>query len=517
MSKAPLHNLSPREAFEDSTLLRVLMDVLPDCIYVKDVQGRYVFSNVAHTQRLGVAGPEEIVGKSDLDFYSKELAERYRAEEHEIVVRSGQSLIDREESSVDEEGNRRWSATTKVPLRNGDGEIVWLLGISRDVTRQKETEDALCKSEERFRSLSASSPLGIFLTDAEGRCVYTNPILQEICSFSHEEALGEGYAWFIHPEDRERAVADWTRQAMAGREWHQEYRFLRPDRGVRWVSVRTAPISRDHEIIGHVGTVEDITERKRAEEKLRESEKRFRSLIQNASDVITILDKGGNICYESPAVERVLGYRPEERVGENTFDYFHPDDRKLAEDNFAAALGTPGQSARPVELWLRHKNGSWRCVETIRTNLLDDPAVKGLVANYRDITQRKRAEERLKESEERHRAVVEQSVEGIYLFDPDDGRILESNEAFQELLGYAADELPEMTIYDFIAHEREDIDRNVRRDHTERRRDKGERKYRRKDGSLLSVEASAAVVPYGDEEAVCCVVHTTLPSARRPR
>ncbi len=160
-----------------------------------------------------------------------------------------------------------------------------------------------------------------------------------------------------------------------------------------------------------------------------------------------------------------------------------------------------------MELRLRHRDGSWRCVETIRTNLLDDPDVKGLLANYRDITERKRAEERLKESEERHRAVVEQSVEGIYLFDPDDGRVLESNQAFQELLGYAADELPEMAIYDFIAHERENIDRNVRRDHAERRRDKGERKYRRKDGSLLSVEASATVVPYGDEEAVCCVVH----------
>ncbi len=133
---------------------------------------------------------------------------------------------------------------------------------------------------------------------------------------------------------------------------------MRPDNDVRWVSVRTAPISRDHETLGHVGTVEDITDRKRTEERIRESEKRFRSLIQNASDVITILDKDGDICYESPAVERVLGFSPEERVGESTFDYFHPDDRKTAEDNFAAALGTPGQSASLMELRLRHKNGS---------------------------------------------------------------------------------------------------------------------------------------------------------------
>ena len=188
MSKNPLYNLSPGEALGDSPLLRVLIDFLQNCIYVKDVQGCYGFSNFAYAKKVGAADPEEIVGRSDLDLYSEELAERYRAEEHEIV-RSGQPATDREESSVDEEGNRRWSVTTKVPLRNGDGEIAWLLSISRDITRQKEAEDALRKSEERFWSLSASSSLGIFLTDAEGRYVYTNRILQEICGCSHEEAL----------------------------------------------------------------------------------------------------------------------------------------------------------------------------------------------------------------------------------------------------------------------------------------------------------------------------------------
>src|SRR3712207_6100648 len=135
----------------------------------------------------------------------------------------------------------------------------------------------------------------------------------------------------------------------------------------------------------------------------------------------------------------------------------------------------------------------------------DDKEILCCVA--RDVTERKRAQERLRESEERHRAVVEQSVEGIYLFAPDSGRVLESNEAFEELVGYTAEELLGMTIYDLITHESEDIDWQVERSLEEKRRYKGERSYRRKDGSFLEVEASATVVPYGKEEAVCCVIH----------
>jgi PAS domain S-box-containing protein len=190
----------------------------------------------------------------------------------------------------------------------------------------------------------------------------------------------------------------------------------------------------------------NATERKVADETRRESEKRFRSLIQNASDVITIIEADGTIRYESPTIERVLGYRPEERIGKNAFDYLYPYDRERSKETFAAALGNPGQVQRPVEFRLRHKDGTWRRMETTRTNLLDDPAVKGIVANARDITERRRAEARPRESEERHRAVIEQSVEGIYLFDPDGGRILESNEALERLLGYKSDELLGMTI-----------------------------------------------------------------------
>ena len=123
MSRDPSKNSIMEDGFEEFDrldLLRILIDTLPDQLYVKDVEGRFVVNNIKHVEDLGAANPEEIAGKTDFDFYPKELAEQYRADERE-VIRSGRPLIGKKEPSVDEEGNRSWHSSTKVPLRNGSG------------------------------------------------------------------------------------------------------------------------------------------------------------------------------------------------------------------------------------------------------------------------------------------------------------------------------------------------------------------------------------------------------------
>ena len=234
-------------------------------------------------------------------------------------------------------------------------------------------------------------------------------------------------------------------------------------------------------------------------------ERWFRSLVQNSSDVITVLEADGTVRYVSPAIERMLGYTPEERVGRNGFELLHPDDLARARSKFDEALRNPGVTLS-IGVRMRHRDGSWRHVELTGTNLLDDPSVRGIVVNWRDITERKRAEQTLRESEERYRAVIEQTIEGIYLGAADTKRVLESNEAFQEMLGYTAEELRGMHIYDFIAHDHENID-SVFRSILERGHHFiGERKYRRKDGSIVDVETSATVISYDNSEVLCTVV-----------
>lgn len=234
------------------------------------------------------------------------------------------------------------------------------------------------------------------------------------------------------------------------------------------------------------------------------SEERYRAVVEQTAYGIFLIDGATKSILEASArFEELLGYERGELHGMTLYDLV-PHDREGARANVDRVLEQ--KSYQVGERSYRRKDGSLVDME-VSASLIEHDDREILCCVARDITERKRAEKKLRESEERHRAVVEQSMEGIYLFDPENGRVLEANDAFEKLLGYTSDELLAMTIYDFIVHEREDIDWQVERNLKERRRHKGERRYRRKDGSSLEVEASATVVPYGEEEAVCCVLH----------
>ena len=240
------------------------------------------------------------------------------------------------------------------------------------------------------------------------RIVLWNPTATKIFGYSTSEALELRIEALVPEHLKAAHRAGIARYAETGHGTYidsdvpLELPALRKSGEEIYVELSLSPIEPVYEADGDgrfvLAIVRDITERKRAEEALRESEERFRSLIQNASDVITILEPDGIIRYESPSVERVLGYHPEERIGKKTFDYVHPEDKERVRSTFAEALDSPGQVKRPVEFRWRHKDGSWRHMETIRINLLHDPAVKGVVSNSRDITERKHSEEKLQRS-----------------------------------------------------------------------------------------------------------------------
>lgn len=232
----------------------------------------------------------------------------------------------------------------------------------------------------------------------------------------------------------------------------------------------------------------------------------LRSLLRYASDIIMVLDAEGVMLYESPAVEWVLGFRPGERIGTNAFSHVHPDDLPTLKDKFAALLELPDYRLS-AEFRAQDKEGGWRYFEATGTNLLEDPIVCGIVVNAQDVTERRRAEESLRKSEERFRWTFEQAAENIFVVDPDSRCILDANAALQRLLGYTLDELKAMTLYDLVAQDYESVDRNMERVVAKGNFFVGERKYCRKDGSSVDVEVNAGAIPYGETRAVCVVAH----------
>src|SRR5204862_1616022 len=131
-------------------LLRTVIDNLPDRIYVKDTQGRYLLDNIAHMQQLGLSDPRQVVGKTTHDFFPPEIAAQYARDDQE-VLNNGTPLFDHEEIAGEIGGMRRWLLTTKVPLTDANGEIIGLVGMSRDITERKRAEQAMRESEERTR------------------------------------------------------------------------------------------------------------------------------------------------------------------------------------------------------------------------------------------------------------------------------------------------------------------------------------------------------------------------------
>lgn len=170
-------------------------------------------------------------------------------------------------------------------------------------------------------------------------------------------------------------------------------------------------------VIEGIGSqIGQFLQRTRAEEALRRQEARFRLLVQNSADIITVFDAAGTLLYQSASIQGVLGHRPEERIGRNVFrdPLVHPDDTEAKKAFFEQALASPGGEVRG-EFRLRHTDGSWRTIEAVGRNLLSDPNIGGIVANYRDITERKRLEERLQEAYRKEHHIAETLQKSLLL------------------------------------------------------------------------------------------------------
>jgi PAS domain S-box-containing protein len=259
----------------------------------------------------------------------------------------------------------------------------------------------------------------------------------------------------------------------------------------------------------------EISERKEAESRFKEAEARFRTLVEHTPAVtyMEAADKHAEsnaFLYISPQVEAVLGYTPEEWTSDPLLfrKTLHPDDRErvLTEDARTNITGEPFQ----MEYRQRAKDGRVVWVRDESVLVRDHAGGKPYWLGVQfDITDRREAEVALRQSEGRYRTVVKQAAEGIFIVDIETKLILEANAAYRNLLGYSAQDMLGLglTLYDVVAHDRESIDRYIRRILQNRVDFIGERRHRRKDGSLVDVEVGSSVISYGGGEALCVIVH----------
>ena len=376
------HEISNEDRF------RSLVAATPDTVLLH-AAGRVVFANTAAARLLGAATPEQLLGRSIADF----------------ALASSLEIV-RDHAHPEATGRSELAETQMVRL---DGEVldVEAVGLTssfegrpatqlviRDITQRKRTEDALRESERRYRSLFEGVPVGVYRLSSRGGLTLFNEAIVNLLGAESRNRLADlkTSSLYVDAEDK---LAWKTMMEYHGKVANFETRIRRLDGTKIWVRCHAQRIRDDQgRIQGYEATVEDITDRKRAEDALRASEERFRSLVQNASDLISILDAEAKVLYHSPASLHVLGFLPNERLGTAGFELIHPQDRHRIEALFES-LTSKARASQTAEYRIRHADGTWRVFESKITNLLENPAVAGVVVNSRDVTDRKRAEEQL--------------------------------------------------------------------------------------------------------------------------
>jgi two-component system cell cycle sensor histidine kinase/response regulator CckA len=268
---------------------------------------------------------------------------------------------------------------------------------ARDITDAKEAKD----TRRRLNAFLEATPDFVATFDPHGRALSINTAFRRVLGIGAADDLSTlTLADLFPPAATERVLHEGIPTANREGIWSGETALLAHD-GTR---IPISQVILAHRASG--GALEflstlgrDITEQKRAEELLRSSEEYFRSLIENSLDIITILDAEGVVQFESPSVRRVLGYDPEEVMGRAVFDLIHPDDMARLRRVFQRGLRNEDLMS-PWEYRCRHQDGSWRVLECVGENLLDVPAVGGVVVHSRDVSERKVAESALRESQE---------------------------------------------------------------------------------------------------------------------
>jgi PAS domain S-box-containing protein len=452
-----------------------IFDNALDAMLLADDAGRCVDANPAACEVFGLPR-EQLIGRRMMEFAAPEYDPETAARE----LREHGRLRERFPLQRADGGRRILEVSPVSAVAPG-----LHLSVLRDITDRVAAEESLQRSEARYRQLIESlaeghpGTLGIGRDDADRaeatraaaealQAVQRSQRLQriagetaklggwaldlvsasviwsdEVCAI-HEVAAGYSPAvnvaiQFYAPEHRaaiSRAVEVCARD---GTPFDIELEIITATGQRRWVrAIGEAARAPDGQIAQVQGAFQDITDRRNVEASLRASEAMFRTLAQSSWDVFHLVGADGTIRYESPAVTRVLGYLPEEMVGKRASDFVHPDDLERVTQS-TSALTRMGASEIKT-LRVRHKDGAWRWVESYQVNLLAHPDVRAFAVNYRDITERRQAEESLRASEGRFRAMAN-SMSQLAYSASSDGSINWYNQRWYEYTGTTAEQM----------------------------------------------------------------------------
>jgi len=330
----------------------------------------------------------EVVGYGWLDTIHPD--DRKRTNQAWMEAVQTKSLYEMEYRLRGADGNYRYFQGRAVPILNEDGSIREWVGTCIDIHDRKQAEDAIKQSEERYRSLILATSQIVWITDPEGRCEDT-PSMRAYTGQTEAQVVGYGWLDTIHPDDREGTVQVWSEAVQTKSLYEMEYRLRSADGNYRYFQARAVPIlNEDGSIREWVGTSIDIHDRKQAEDAIKQSEERYRSLIAATSQMVWTADAEGR-SHDLPSWRAYTGQTEAQMAGLGWLDAIHPDDRERTNQVWMEAVQT--KSLLEIEYQIRRADGNYRYFQVRGVPLLDeDGSIREWIGTCTDIHDRKQTE-----------------------------------------------------------------------------------------------------------------------------
>ncbi|MCH8238190.1 MAG: PAS domain-containing protein, partial [Proteobacteria bacterium] len=430
---------------------RALLDNSPTAVFVRDVEGRYRFVNRAYEEWYKV-DREKILGKTPYDIFKLETADLIIAF-HNEVLESG-TRIEREVQTILADGSTRSQWAIKFPLMSTDGKTIGVCGILSDLSDKERAEKAIQESEERFRAVVECSPGAIVIRDLEGRNVIANKTFCDWHGVAREDILGKSAHDFLAKEIADQIAAQERKVIETGTIIDEERRVTYPTGVTREIFSQKFPILGPEGDCVAVGTViNDITDRKRAEEANRESEQRLRGAIDSLQEGFALYDADDRLIAFNKKYEHLRPYAQAIMERGGTFEDVlranikHEIIPEFVGREEAYVQERLKQHKNPKDPIIRRfKDGTWSMIEEVKT------PDGGTAITLIDITEVKRAEEALRKNEALLRAVVDYSPAKIHIKDVE-GRYTLINKEAEKLFGITDDEGRGKTSYDLFPKE----------------------------------------------------------------
>ncbi|SIP96566.1 PAS domain S-box protein [Maribacter ulvicola] len=357
--------------------LQKIMDTSLDLICTMDEEGYFLSVNKASKIIWGY-DPKDLIGTNYLKLVHEE--DKPSTKKSKDAVNSGKKVVNFENRFIHKNGeivHMLWSS-------NWDEKDCVYYCIGRDNNEKKNSELQLENSERRFKTLVQESSDIITILDTNGNFKYVSPSSTKVIQITPEEFMGTNAFDYVHPDDLERVTNTFNLINHNKSVKIEPFRFENKFGEWRWFIANVTNQLNEPSIQGIVITSRDIHETTIAKEQLIQSERRYKTLVQEGSDMICIIDQKANFSYASPTSTKILEITPEEFVGTNAFDYVHPDDYDTVYNEFIKILNIPQVNIKPFRF--KHGAGHWVWLETVITNKLNEPTINGIVINSKDVT-----------------------------------------------------------------------------------------------------------------------------------